>query len=975
MTITPHIFEAYLKCPMKCWLLATGKHIIGNTYAEWVKTQTDSYRVAEAKRLLTQTPSGEHAISPCSSRNGGIYTSSEDTKSAKWRLAIDVLLRADESQQARNGQHRKASPSSEEGGQIIVATVSTKQETEQRMVWGIEARLHAIERVPSEGRGKSAKFVPIRFSFQNKLTNDERMMLAFDALVLSEVLGRPIGLGKIIYGGNQTTLKIKTSGMSIQVQNHIKKIITLLSSHSAPDISLIRHCTECEFRDPCRKIATEKDDLSLLSNMSEKERQKLQAKGIFTVTQLSYTFRPRRRAKKQTEKQEKFLHSLKALAIREKKIHVVGSPELKIQGMPVYLDVEGLPDRDFYYLIGMRISNGQSAIQHSLWANDIDDEKRIWNEFLGILASVENPVVIHYGSYETTFFTRMLTRHGAPPKYSSMPAVFERAINLVSVIFAKVYYPTYSNGLKDIARYLGFKWSDAEASGLNSIVWRHQWEETRSDDLEQKLFLYNAEDCAALERVADTVRALYELKTNSATVDEHDFINVDSLKREKIFHFGKNDFALPALEQINKAGYWDYQRSRIFLRTDKRVKAVVKKSVKCKHRPIRINQTIELLDHPSCCPKCGCQKAEHHDWIMKTIEDLKFSKSGIKSWVVRYRFLKYICYSCHSTFYAANRPWQRSRIGSNLRSYILYQLIELRIPQTTVDHSLNQLFGMSIPVGTAAGQKRLASKIYENTYKGILNNIVAGKFIHADETKISIDNQNAYVWVFANHDAVAYVYTDSREGGMVQELLLNFKGVLISDFYSAYDSIDCPQQKCLVHLIRDLNEDYFKQPFNDELKNMVREFSELLKSIVETIDRFGLKAWFLRKHKKYVDRFNRSISGRKFKTEIAIKYQKRFEKYADKLFTFLDYDNVPWNNNNAEHAIKPFAKLRHVFGGVSTPKAIHDYLVLLSVAETCKYRGISFLDFLRSGELDIDKFSAGGRSRLKVYAVNNNVMG
>lgn len=209
-------------------------------------------------------------------------------------------------------------------------------------------------------------------------------------------------------------------------------------------------------------------------------------------------------------------------------------------------------------------------------------------------------------------------------------------------------------------------------------------------------------------------------------------------------------------------------------------------------------------------------------------------------------------------------------------------------------------------------------------------------------------------------------YADSREGGMVQELLRNFKGVLVSDFYSAYDSINCPQQKCLVHLIRDLNDDYFKHPFNDELKIMVQEFSDLLKSIVETIDRFGLKARFLRKHKKYVDRFNRSVSGRKFKTEIAIKYQKRFEKYADKLFTFLDYDNVPWNNNNAEHAIKPFAKLRHVFGGLSTPKAIHDYLVLLSVAETCKYRGISFLDFLRSGELDIDKFSAGGRSRLKV---------
>jgi len=66
------------------------------------------------------------------------------------------------------------------------------------------------------------------------------------------------------------------------------------------------------------------------------------------------------------------------------------------------------------------------------------------------------------------------------------------------------------------------------------------------------------------------------------------------------------------------------------------------------------------------------------------------------------------------------------------------------------------------------------------------------------------------------------------------------------------------------------------------------------------------------------------------------------------------------------HAIKPLAKLRHVFGGQGTPKSIHDYLVLLSVEETCKYRGISFLDFLRSGELNIDKFSAGDRSRRKV---------
>ncbi len=42
----------------------------------------------------------------------------------------------------------------------------------------------------------------------------------------------------------------------------------------------------------------------------------------------------------------------------------------------------GCPDRDFYYLIGVRIGNGESAVQHSLWADTVEDEGKIWREFL-----------------------------------------------------------------------------------------------------------------------------------------------------------------------------------------------------------------------------------------------------------------------------------------------------------------------------------------------------------------------------------------------------------------------------------------------------------------------------------------------------------------------------------------------------------------------------------------------------------------
>jgi len=54
----------------------------------------------------------------------------------------------------------------------------------------LESTIHAVERGPSEGRGKAATFIPIRFIFTNRLTRDDKLLVAFDDLVLSELLGR-----------------------------------------------------------------------------------------------------------------------------------------------------------------------------------------------------------------------------------------------------------------------------------------------------------------------------------------------------------------------------------------------------------------------------------------------------------------------------------------------------------------------------------------------------------------------------------------------------------------------------------------------------------------------------------------------------------------------------------------------------------------------------------------------------------------
>jgi hypothetical protein len=278
---------------------------------------------------------------------------------------------------------------------------------------------------------------------------------------------------------------------------------------------------------------------------------------------------------------------------------------------------------------------------------------------------------------------------------------------------------------------------------------------------------------------------------------------------------------------------------------------------------------------------------------------------------------------------------------------------------------LNKLFDLHIPVGKVTAFKQGAAKAYEESYNSLVKSLCSGRLLHADETKVSVKGKTGFVWVCANLEEVAYIYSDTREGDLLHALLKDFTGVLVSDFYAAYDGIRCPQQKCLIHLIRDLNDDVLKHPYDEELKQLAQAFAGLVRPMVETVDRHGLKSHFLRKHRASVGRFYRQLSTMALRSEAAVKLRDRFQKNREKLFTFLSFDGVPWNNNNAEHAVKAFATLRNVIGGSATEKGIREYLILLSICETCKYKGLDFLDFLRSGEKNIDTF-ASSRKRQRL---------
>ncbi|RPI37352.1 MAG: TM0106 family RecB-like putative nuclease, partial [Nitrospiraceae bacterium] len=779
---------------------------------------------------------------------------------------------------------------------------------------------------------------PIIFLPHQKITRQHKLFLAFCGAALGREQKKEPASGRIFFGKNLSSTKIQLASLIKTVDKIEQEITNMIDKQAIPTLRLNDHCKICEFQEICYAAAKEKDDLSLLKGLSGKEIDMLNKRGIFTVTQYSYTFRPRRAKKMMAQQIIKHHHSLNALAIRTQTIYIAGKPELPSATTRIYLDVEGIPDENFYYLIGLVIDDGANATSHSFWANDKTEEREIWSLFLKKVGALKDFVMFHYGSYETKFLKQMGAQYGGSSEL--LEKIKSYSFNALSALYGRVYFPIFSNDLKSIASFLGFKWSDHNASGFMSLLWRQQWDRSRDDIFKQKLIAYNNEDCHALRTVANYLEGISATNNFERYPTKH----TDQIKRDKPYDiFRENNFCFPDLEKINRCAYFDYQRDKVYARISPlHRKLIAKKAHKFK-RNHKINQTINL-PRPKKCPQCNAMIPYRHANYSKIVYDIKIHESGIKRWVVKYTFSRFRCKKCNKAFVPSiYKKATASKYGQHLMAWVIYQHIGRLKSQHGIIEDLQEIFKYHFPMSIIGDFKTRAASCYKSDYDELWSNLLRGTLLHVDETKVSVRGVTNYVWAFANMDTVYYMHTNTREGDFLKEKLSGFKGVLVSDFYTAYDSISCVQQKCLIHLIRDMNEDILKSPFDWEMKELGKDFTALLTPIIETIDKYGLKKWHLHLHGKAVLRFFKKLEDREYSSELAKNFRRRMVKYKDKLFSFLVYDGIPWNNNNAEHAIKRFVFLRNVINGLSTEESIKEYLVLLSICETLRLNNKSFL--------------------------------
>ena len=792
-------------------------------------------------------------------------------------------------------------------------------------------------------------YEPTIFVGTRSISKEQRVELFFAGHVLEHIQKKRPMAGKIIgIDGKSHKVKLEDIGKTLNPLLRSLHEWVFSSSPEEPLLILNKHCSLCPFQSGCKGQAEKKDNLSLLDGISTfKQMKKYERKGIFTINQLSFLFRPRRQ-RKRSRKQLMTKHSLElqALVIRTGKIYLQEIPEIPRQRVELFLDIEGIPDQQLFYLIGLLVCEEDSCTYHSFWADTTQEEGKVWKQFLNEINLYPDAPIYHYGSYESKAIDQLGKRYGI-----DIRRIKDRFVNINGFIYGKVYFPLRSNRLKEIGKFIGALWSSTDASGLQSLVWRHYWDETHKRKYQQALMTYNKEDCQALKMLTGFLANIKER--------EDSLLDINVYIYSKKSRSDKTDNPLHRqLENILNFAHADYNKNKISFRQDQIEEPIIK-PFKPRIRKYRRPTKTLRLPPITACPKCGNQNlCETKRRETRIIVDLTFTTVGVQKSVTKYWTYIEKCPKCLKNIIPPElivygRP---KSLGDGFKIWIAYLRIALRLSYRNISMVIDEMFNEKIATDTITSYMQEIAHSHCETEEKIIHQLLASPFLHADETLINVDNVNQYVWVITDGKHVVFRHTETREAKFIQDFLCDYKGVLISDFYPGYDSLSCRHQKCLVHLIRDINNDLWGSPFDTEYQAFVSEVRNLMIPIMEAVQKYGLKRRNLHKFTKHVDIFYKKfITDKYYKSDLCQKYQQRFKEFRESLFTFLENDGIPWHNNTAESAIRHLC-LQEQISGIFHKSVIDDYLLLLGIRQTCRFQEKSFLRFLLSGETDIDAF-------------------
>ena len=221
---------------------------------------------------------------------------------------------------------------------------------------------------------------------------------------------------------------------------------------------------------------------------------------------------------------------------------------------------------------------------------------------------------------------------------------------------------------------------------------------------------------------------------------------------------------------------------------------------------VRMVPTHQVEHAVEVCPDCSTQLSG--GWVQRRREVIDIPLVPVQ--VTEHVVVARVCPVCERRrvpkLSLGGQVVGKQRLGVNLVSLIATLREAGRLPIRTIQWYLETLHQLRLSVGSIVEVIHMVSRKAQPSVEQIVDSIRASPMVQADETGWREDGANGYVWTFST-PTEQYFLRRGRDKGVVDEVLdESFSGVLVSDFYAAYNHYPGLKQRCWVHLLRDIHE-------------------------------------------------------------------------------------------------------------------------------------------------------------------------
>ena len=356
----------------------------------------------------------------------------------------------------------------------------------------------------------------------------------------------------------------------------------------------------------------------------------------------------------------------------------------------------------------------------------------------------------------------------------------------------------------------------------------------------------------------------------------------------------------------------------------------------------------QVSEHHDCtvaaCPHCGSSALTPTGHFEdQLVEDLPPPRLEVQ----RFRRHQFRCQGCQKTSLGQSALVPPgAQVGPRARWLVGYARAHLGISLGKTTALLHDLFGLSLSRAGALGHLKWAGRLCAPVVQKLLELLRQAPVVHADETGWRINGRLVWAWCFANPQIAVFLIDQRRSADvLIQALGESLPGVLVSDFYAAYNRLDSKKQRCLAHLLRELHTLSDKLPaiyVSQHIRPWIHLFQD---AIALGKEREQLSPRQFSRRRRDLDERLLAQLGRFSKNADCERIANRIAKYHGELFTFLDEPDVPSDNNLAERDIRSVVAARSDGGVNRSAWGATAFGHIKSVLRTCQKNGRSFFDY------------------------------